>query len=200
MRNLVVVENVSLDGVMQAPGRPDEDERGGFPYGGWAADLMAQDPGVVRAGMSGTGTATGMVFGRRTYLDLVGHWLTTPDPNPFTEILRTTPKYVASRTLTEPLAHPASTLLQGDAVEAVRTLKEDEEDDGDLIVLGSGDLVRQLAAAGLVDQYQLTVLPVVLGTGTPLFGDTHTQLEALSAQAFPSGAFVARYRVVVADR
>ena len=202
MRTLVVVENLSLDGVMQAPGRPDRppaaDERGGFTYGGWASAMLADDPEVVQAGMGDTGSGAEMLFGRRTYLDLVGHWLSTPDPNPFTEILRTTQKYVASRTLTEPLPHPASTLLGRDAVEAVRGLRNDG--DGELVVLGSGDLVRQLAAAGLVDEYQLTILPVVLGVGTRLFGDTHTELEPVQTQAFPSGAVVARYRVVRSER
>jgi dihydrofolate reductase len=200
MRTLVVVENLSLDGVMQAPGRADEDERGGFTHGGWASRMLENDPEVVQAslGDSRPGNGTEMLFGRRTYLDLVGHWLSTPDPNPFTEILRTTRKYVASTTLTDPLPHPASTLLQGDAVAAVRSLKADG--DGELVVLGSGNLVRQLAAAGLVDQYQLTVLPVVLGAGTRLFGDTHTELEPIRTQAFPSGAVVARYRVVGGDR
>jgi dihydrofolate reductase len=193
MRNLVVVENVSLDGVMQAPGRADEDERGGFRYGGWASELLSNDPEAVQASLGSTGGPSEMLFGRMTYLDLVGHWLSTPDPNPFTEILRTTTKYVATRTLTDPLPHPNSVRLEGDAVEAVRALKADG--DGDLIVLGSGDLVRQLAAARLVDVYQLTVLPVVLGAGTRLFGDTHTELEPVSSQAFPSGIFVGRFRV-----
>src|SRR5689334_1821444 len=120
MRSLVVVENVSLDGVMQAPGRPDEDERGGFRYGGWAGALLARDPEAVQAGMGGGGGGSAeMLFGRRTYLDVVGHWLSTPDPNPFTEILRDTTKHVATRTLTDPLPHPNSVRLEGDAVEAV---------------------------------------------------------------------------------
>lgn len=194
MRSLVVVENVSLDGVMQAPGRPDEDERGGFRYGGWAGELLARDPAAVQASMGSPGGSTEMLFGRVTYLDLVGHWLSTPDPNPFTEILRTTTKYVATRTLTDPLPHPNSVRLEGDAVEAVRALKADG--DGELVVLGSGDLVRQLAAAGLVDVYQLTVLPVVLGAGTRLFGDTHTELKPERVQAFDSGIVVGRFRVV----
>jgi len=157
MRTLVVVENLSLDGVMPAPGRADrapgearEDERGGFTYGGWASRMLADDPEVVQAGLGESGSGTEMLFGRRTYLDLVGHRLSTPDPNPFTEILCTTRKYVVSRTLNEPLPHPTSTLLAGDAVDAVRTLRADGE--GELVVLGSGDLVRQLAAAGLVDR------------------------------------------------
>lgn len=193
MRNVVVVENVSLDGVMQSPARPDEDERGGFRYGGWAADILSRNPEAVQASMGDTGGSGEMLFGRRTYLDVVGHWLSTPDANPFTDILRNTTKYVASRTLTDPLPHPNSVLLRGDAVEAVSALLA--EDDGDLIVLGSGDLVRQLAAARLVDEYRLTILPVVLGAGTRLFGDTHTELEPVRTQAFDSGIVVARYRV-----
>ena len=78
MRTLVVVENVSLDGVMQAPGRPDEDERGGFPYGGWASRMLADDPEVVQASLGVSGTGAEMLFGRRTYLDVVGHWLSAP--------------------------------------------------------------------------------------------------------------------------
>jgi len=194
MRNVVVVENVSLDGVMQGPGRPDEDERGGFRYGGWASELLSRDPEAVQASMGAPGGSSEMLFGRRTYVDLVGHWLSTTDPNPFTEILRSTTKYVATRSLTAPLEHPNSVRLEGDAVEAVRALKADG--DGDLVVLGSGDLVRQLAAAGLVDVYQLTVLPVVLGAGTRLFGDTHTELEPERVQAFDSGIVVGRFRVV----
>jgi dihydrofolate reductase len=194
MRNVVVVENLSLDGVMQAPGRADEDERGGFGYGGWASDILSREPQAVRASMGDTGGSAEMLFGRRTYLDVVGHWLSTPDPNPFTDILQNTTKYVASRTLNDALPYPNSVLLDGDAVEAVRALKA--EGDDDVIVLGSGDLVRQLAAARLVDEYRLTVLPVVLGAGTRLFGDTHTELQPISAQSFPSGIFVGRFRVV----
>ena len=93
-----------------------------------------------------------MLFGRVTYLDLVGHWLATTEPNPFTPIIRDTAKYVASRTLSEPLPHPNSHLLT-DAVDGVRALKRDGE--GDIVVLGSGALVRDLAAAGLVDAYVL---------------------------------------------
>src|SRR5215213_1519324 len=110
-------------------------------------------------------------FGRRTYEDVVGHWLSAPEPNPFTEILEKTPKYVASRTLIEPLPHPNSTLLKGDAIGQVAALKY--ESGQDLVVLGSGVLVRDLAAAGLIDEYVLTTIPVVLGSGTRLFGNLH---------------------------
>lgn len=194
MRRLIAVEYISLDGVMQAPGRADEDTRGGFTRGGWASELLANDPEAAQAAMSGQGRTGGLLFGRRTYLDLVGHWLSTPEPNPFADILRATPKYVASRTLTEPLPHPKSILLTGDAVQAVASLKE--EDDGDLVILGSGALVRALAAAGLVDAYLLTILPLVLGTGTRLFGDTYAPLRVSSSDTSPTGIVVATYEVV----
>ena len=104
-----------------------------------------------------------------------------------------TPKYVASRNTDEALPHPQSTLLAGEATDTVRDLKE--RGDGDLVVLGSGALVRDLAAAGLVDRYQLTTIPVVLGRGTRLFGDTATDLEVEWSPTTATGIVVASYRV-----
>jgi dihydrofolate reductase len=193
MSKLVVVENLSLDGVMQAPGRPDEDTRGGFDRGGWAAQALAKDPEAAQASMAGQGQTAAMLFGRRTYEDVVGHWLSTPEPNPFTEILKKTPKYVASRTLTEPLPHPNSTLLKGDAIDQVASLKQ--EFGQDVVVLGSGVLVRDLAAAGLIDEYVLTTIPVVLGSGTRLFGNTYIRLAVVNSVTTSSGIVVARLRV-----
>jgi len=193
MRQLLVIENISLDGVMQAPGRADEDPRGGFRHGGWAAERLSRDPAAVRASIEGQGNTSALVFGRYTYLDLVGHWLSTA-PNPFADILAKTPKYVASTTLTDPLPHPNSHLLGPDAVESVGRLKE--EGSGDLVVLGSGSLVQQLAAAGLVDSYQLTILPVVIGSGTRLFVDTFADLEVVSTLTTSTGITVGSYRVV----
>lgn len=193
MGNLIVVENISLDGVMQAPGRPDEDTRDGFEHGGWAAQALTNDPEAVHASMEGQASTTALLFGRRTYQDLVGHWLSTPEPNPFTEILAKTPKYVASRTATEPLPHPNSTLLTGDVLEQVTALQEQLE--GDLVVLGSGVLARDLAAAGMVDQYVLTIIPVVLGSGTRLFGDTYAPMSVVKSVTSPSGIVVATLRV-----
>lgn len=123
MRMLVAVENVSLDGVMQSPGRPDEDTRGGFSRGGWATRLLMSDQDAAMAAMGGQRSTFGMVFGRRTYDDLVGHWLTTPDPNPFTEILRSTPKHVV--TSNPELAHPHSYAITGDLVEGITAVKGD---------------------------------------------------------------------------
>ena len=193
MSKLVVVENLSLDGVMQAPGRPDEDTRGGFDRGGWAVQALEKDPEATQASMAGHNETGAMLFGRRTYEDVLGHWLSTPEPNPFTEILEKTPKYVASRTLTEPLAHPNSTLLKGDAIDEVAALKQ--ESGRDLVVLGSGVLVRDLATAGLIDEYVLTTIPVVLGSGTRLFGDTYIALQVVNSVTTSTGIVVARLRV-----
>jgi dihydrofolate reductase len=194
MGRLVVVENISLDGVVQGPGRPDEDTRDGFRHGGWAAERLAADPEAARASFEGRGRTRGMLFGRRTYLDLVGHWLSAPEPNPFTDVLRSTPKHVASSTFTEPLPHPGSMLLRGDVTAAVAALKQQDEE-GDLVVLGSAMLVRALAAADLVDAYVLTIIPVVLGSGARLFGDTFADLEVTRSVTSSTGVVVATYAV-----
>lgn len=194
MHTLVVVENISLDGVMQSPGRPDEDTRCGFDLGGWASQRLADDPEAVQASMSGQANTAALLFGRRSYHDLVGHWLSAPQPNPFADIMARTPKYVTSRTSEQELPHPNSTLLPGEATDTVRTLKQQGE--GDLVVLGSGVLVRDLAAAGLIDRYVLTTIPVVLGRGARLFEGTHTILEVESSTTSPTGIVVATYRVV----
>ncbi|SDR76309.1 Dihydrofolate reductase [Friedmanniella luteola] len=193
MRSLVAVENVSLDGVMQAPGRPDEDTRGGFAHGGWASAALAADPAAAQASTGGLAATTGLVLGRRTYLDLLGHWTSTPEPNPFAEVLLRTPKHVASSTLADPLPYPATTLLGPDPVAGVRRLKADGE--GDLVLLGSGQLVRALAAADLVDRYVLTVVPVVLGLGARLFDGRYTELEVERTVATPTGIVVGTYAV-----
>jgi dihydrofolate reductase len=192
MRKLVAVEYISLDGVMQAPGARDEDERGGFEHGGWAMERFAADPVAMQASIEGQSSTSALLFGRRTYDQLVGYWLGDPDPNPFSDILRETPKYVASRTRV-PLVHPNSQLLGEDTLGAVVALKE--EGDGDIVLLGSGMLVRDLAAAGLVDEYLLSILPVVIGSGTRLFGDRYTPMKVVSSIVSPSGIVVATYRV-----
>lgn len=193
MGRIVVVENVSLDGVMQAPGRPDEDTRGGFDRGGWATAWMMNDPEAAQASMAGREATRAMLFGHRTYDDLVGHWLSTTEPNPFTEILRNTPKYVASRNAATVLPHPNSELVSGDAIARIAEIRTSI--DGDIVVLGSGELVRELAAAGLVDEYAITTIPVVLGAGARLFGTTFAEFEVLSTMTSAAGASVTRYEV-----
>jgi dihydrofolate reductase len=166
MRKVSVVNNMSLDGVMQAPGRPDEDTRDGFKHGGWAAAYNDEVKGKTMAqGMSKGGD---LLFGRRTYEDFFKVWPSRKD-NPFTAVLDNTQKYVASTTLREPLPWKNSTLLQGDAADAIAKLKSGEG--GDLTILGSGVLVQSLLRRNLVDQITLLIHPLTLGKGRRLFAN-----------------------------
>src|SRR6185295_17743809 len=160
MRKIIVFNSVSLDGVMQAPGRPDEDVRGGFPYGGWATPYA--DPELGRAAGESMATTGGLLFGRRTYEDFYSVWPNRTD-NPFTEVLNNTQKYVASRTLKEPLPWMNSSLLKGEVREAVSVLKAQQ--DKDLVILGSGELIQTLMQHQLIDRYVLLIHPLILGTG-----------------------------------
>ncbi|HEX5997168.1 MAG TPA: dihydrofolate reductase family protein [Jiangellales bacterium] len=193
MGKVVVVENMTLDGVMQAPGGADEDTRGGFPHGGWAhpyADQVMAE--TMSKGMSEDGA---LLFGRRTYEQFYGFWSKQTDGNPYTVVLNREHKYVASRTLAEPLPWENSSLLEGDAADAVAALKRDVE--GDLVVLGSGELVRSLARAGLVDVYTLSIHPLTLGTGTKLFAeveDAYGTFELVEAVPTTTGVIIATYR------
>lgn len=194
MRKIVVVEHVSLDGVMQAPGRPDEDIRGGFERGGWA--LPYNDPVMGRIMAEGMANTGAMLFGRRTYEDFLAVWPGRTD-NPFTEVLDNTQKYVASRTLTEPLPWKNSTLLEGDAADSVARLKA--QPGKDIAVLGSGALVQALMRRTLVDEYVLLIHPLVLGSGRRLFpdGGGFAELRLAGAQATTTGVVIATYRAAV---
>ena len=166
MRRVVVIINVTLDGVMQAPGRPDEDTRGGFEHGGWAV-MPNSDPVIGSAMGERMAQSGGLLLGRRTYEDVLSYWNT--QDSPFKEALNDAPKYVASRTLREPLPWPNSTLLEGDAADAVAVLKQ--EPGNDLHIMGSGELVQSLMARDLIDEYMLLIHPLVLGSGRRLFAD-----------------------------
>lgn len=187
MGKVAAFESVSLDGVMQAPGRPDEDTRGGFEHGGWATPYA--DPAMWKD-MGGPGS---LLFGRRTYEDFARVWPTRED-NPFTPVLNQSRKYVASRTLEEPLPWQNSTLLQGEATRSVSKLKDEVDDD--LMILGSGELVRSLMAAGLVDEYVLLIHPLVLGSGRHLFPDDSalTTLNLVRTETTATGVIIATYR------
>jgi len=189
MRRIVVTNNVSLDGVMQAPGRPDEDEREGFTRGGWAvpyADAIAGQ--VMGQGMASTDA---LLLGRRTYEDFAGYWPQQVD-NPFTGFLENVRKYVASETLTEPLPWRNSTLLVGDAVDAVARLKS--EPGKDIAVLGSGRLVDSLRRRGLVDRYVLLIHPLLLGSGRRMFPDgAASGLELVDSVTTTTGVIIATY-------
>jgi dihydrofolate reductase len=168
MGRIVVMNHVTLDGVMQAPGRPDEDTRGGFSHGGWGARSDMPQDAIVKAmseRMAAGGGLTGWLFGRWTYESLLATW--NARGGPFKDALNNTPKYVASTTRTEPLPWPNSTLLGGDIADAVGTLKAQTE--GVLGIMGSGELIGSLMVADLIDEYLLMIHPLVLGSGRRLF-------------------------------
>ena len=190
MRKVVVIEHVTLDGVMQAPGRTDEDERDGFEHGGWA---HARTDEVMSRKM-GEGMVYGgpLLFGRRTYEDFFSFWPNQKD-NPYTEVLDKTQKYVVSTTLKEPLPWSNSTLVQGDAAQAVANLKEQVEKD--VGVLGSGQLVQTLRQHNLVDEYVLMIHPLILGKGRRLFpdGSPFAALRLVDSVTTTTGVVIATY-------
>jgi dihydrofolate reductase len=190
MRKIVATISLSLDGVMQAPGRPDEDRRGGFEHGGWANGY--QDPVMMQAMGEGMSRGADLLFGRRTYEDFFAVWPGRTD-NPFTEVLDRSEKYVASRTLREPLPWQNSTLLAGEAAQTVARLKG--QPGPDLVVLGCGDLMQTLMRHGLVDAYVLLVHPLVLGQGRRLFeGDgRRAALRLVKSVPTTTGVVIATY-------
>ena len=193
MRNLVVVEFVTLDGVMQGLGSPDEDRDGGFEYGGWRAPYM--DDVQIKAAVEDMAATTAYLFGRKTFEKMATFWPYQPDDNPMAAHLNATPKYVATRTLREP-AWNNSHLLTGDLEEDVTKLKADG--DGNVVVLGSGELVQQLIADDLIDEYRLFLHPLVLGTGKRLFRTTDQlkKLRLLEAVPTTTGVLVLSYATV----
>lgn len=193
MSRLVVNTNLTLDGVMQSPADPDEDRRDGFEHGGWAPPYFDQVMGDAAA--EGIAKGGAMLFGRRTYEHFASFWPTQPDDSPFAAVLNNRQKYVASRTLEEPLSWSNSTLLQGDAMEAVAKLKEQPDD---LVVLGSGELVQSLMRTNLVDEYVLLIHPLVLGSGRRLFtdGGSPAALRLVDTKTTTTGVVIARYQPV----
>ncbi len=191
MRKLIVNEFLSVDGVMQGPGSPDEDRDGGFEHGGWQVEYF--DEGILADAQEGMDKADAYLFGRRTYQIMVAHWPSAPADDPFTGHLNATKKYVASRTLTEVTWENAE-LLQGEVAEAVARLKE--QPGKDIVVLGSGDLVQTLVAHGLVDEFGLVVSPLILGSGKRLFRDADQvrRLTLVSSKSTPKGNLLLSYR------
>jgi dihydrofolate reductase len=190
MSKLVVMESLSLDGVMQAPGRPDEDTRGGFAHGGWA--LPYNDPVMGKAMGAGMSSVGSLLFGRRTYEDFYSVWPKRKD-SPFSSILDNAQKYVASTTLIEPLPWQNSTLLKGDASETVARLKK--EPGKDVLVMGSGVLAGSLIRHNLVDVYKLLIHPLVLGSGRHLFPDdgVFSALRLVDSVMTTTGVMIATY-------
>jgi dihydrofolate reductase len=191
MSKLVVIESLSLDGVMQAPGRPDEDLRDGFARGGWA--LPYRDSVMGQAMAEGMAEGGPLLFGRRTYEDFFKVWPARTN-NPFTAVLDAASKFVASTTLKPPLPWKNSALLSGDAAAAVTRLKG--ESARDIVVLGSGQLVGSLMGHDLVDEYVLLIHPLVLGSGRRLFrvDGPSPALALVDAKTTTTGVVIARYR------
>jgi len=192
MRKVIVYEWMTLDGVVQAPGEPGEDKSDGFEHGGWHMpyfDDISRNWAVENLNAAG-----GFLLGRRTYESFAEHW---PHASEHEKViarpLNTQPKYVASTTLTEPLAWQNSTLLQGDLGEAVLALKQ--EKGKDLYVLGSTELVRTLIEHDLVDEYRVMIDPLIVGGGKRIFhGDGMLRpLRLIDSQVTTTGAIIATY-------
>jgi dihydrofolate reductase len=191
MRRVIINEQLALDGVMQGPGAPDEDRSGGFEHGGWAMPYF--DEVMGEAAGEGMGSAGGLLLGRMTYQIFAAYWPKQGDDVRFASFLNSVPKYVASRTLREPLEWNNSHLLRGDVGEAVRGLKE--EDAGDLVVLGSGELAQTLVEEGLIDVCELWIDPIVLGSGKRLFreGGPKTAMKLVGSKTSSTGVVMLTY-------
>jgi dihydrofolate reductase len=189
MRKLIVNTFVSLDGIMQAPGGPEEDPTGGFEHGGWSVPLWDDQMGKAMGEFMGK--PFDLVLGRKTYEIFAAHWPHTDQPGA-AELNRAT-KYVASRTL-RTLEWKSSQLLEGDIGEAVGRLKE--EDGPELQVHGSSDLIQTLIRHDLIDEFRVWIFPVVLGTGKRLFGEgaPPSSLKLVDSQVSSTGVVMATYQ------
>ncbi|MFF1839871.1 dihydrofolate reductase family protein [Streptomyces sp. NPDC058231] len=190
MGELIVTEFMTLDGIAQAPGAPDEDPEGGFEYGGWQAPLIdAEADGLV---LDQVRSMDALLLGRRTYDIFAGYWPTAPAELDFTRLLNRIPRYVATRTLKDPLSWEGARVLDGGLAEGVAGLKESY---GQVHVLGSLDLVQSLLAQGLVDRLNLWVYPVVLGSGKRVFegGAVPSALRPTKSRVFPNGSLQLAY-------
>jgi dihydrofolate reductase len=190
---LTITTNVSVDGVMQGLGGPGEDRRGGFDRGGWAPPLVDIETGDYLDQVYGAAAA--FLFGRRTYEIFAGSWGAMIDmaKMPIGVALNSRPKYVASTSLTDP-QWAGTTVLTGDVAAAIRDLKAQQG--GDLLVPGSGVLVRWLLANDLVDQFDLLIYPIILGQGTRLFPDSGPDmaLDLVNSRTSSGGITVQTYQ------
>jgi dihydrofolate reductase len=191
MRMLRVIEFLSLDGVMQGPGSPEEDTEGGFRHGGWQPPYFDEVLGASAA--EGMAATDGYLFGRKTYEKMAAYWPTAPDDDPYAQHLNSTPKFVASRTLQD-VEWENSTLIEGDVVQEVAKLKE--QPGKNIAVLGSGDLVQTLMQHDLVDEFFLAVFPIVLGSGKRLFRDADEvrRLSLVDSKTTGTGGLILTYR------
>jgi dihydrofolate reductase len=196
MARVVVSEFLTLDGVMQAPGAPDEDRDGSFQHGGWQLPYFDEVGGdAVGKGLAAAG---GFLLGRKTYEIFAAFWPNQPADDPFAATLNNLPKYVASTTLQEPLTWSNSTLIKGDVADQVSELKQ--HPGNDLVVIGSGVLAQMLMRHDLVDEYQLMVHPVVLGAGKRLFdGNVKIPLQLVDTKTTVTGVLILTYQRAPAE-
>ena len=192
MRKVIAAEWMSLDGVVQAPAYPDEDMSGGFRHGGW--HLRYFDDESMQWVVENTNAAGGYLFGRRTYETFAAYWPKAPkEEQMLANPLNTRPKYVASNTLTGPLAWQNSSIIQGDIASAVAEMKRGGGDD--LFVIGSTELVQTLVAHDLIDEFRLMIDPVILGGGKRFFKDDGVlrPWRLISSKVTRTGAILATY-------
>ena len=190
MRRLIVSAFVSLDGIVQAPGGPEEDPTGGFTLGGWMFAFGDEGMDISAAGFDGKDRE--LVLGRRTYQIFEVYWPYQPEDDPIAKTLNAAKKHVASRTLTA-LHWNNSALLQGDVVSAISALKA--QPGLDLQIIGSGHLIQTLQAASLIDEYNVWTFPAVLGRGKRLFGEAAkpSALRLLRSQVSTTGVVMSTY-------
>lgn len=192
MRRIIVATFISLDGVMQAPGGPQEDPTGGFTLGGWTAPYFDDALGASLGEIFGR--PFDLLLGRKTYDIFAAHWPYVSDPNdPIAGVFNRVTKYVASRSNPK-LTWQNSQLLGGDTVASLKQLKA--EDGPDLLIQGSGDLLQTLWKNDLVDEFSVLTFPVVLGKGKRLFGTgaLPVGLKLVKSQSYPTGVIVANYK------
>ena len=190
MRKITVGEFVSLDGVVQAPGDPDEDREGGFELGGWTRPYWQDQIGErIFASMSASDT---ILLGRKTYQGFAAAFSSAPAGDPFTDYMNNTPKYVVSTTLKK-LEWKNSTLISANVVEEVRRLKQ--LPGKDIAISGSGTLVHMLMQHDLIDEYNLLVYPLLLGKGKRLYPDElQAKLKLVETKTFSTGVVLLTYR------
>ena len=194
MSTIEVVNHVTLDGVMQAPADPDEDRRSGFERGGWAPPYSDEVQGEYMGARMSRGSGR-LLLGRWTYEKFEDAWQKQPEDNPIRQVLEASTKYVASRSPRQ-LGWQNSVLLEGDAVDTVADLKARE--DGNIVILGSGELVQALLPHGLIDAFLLTIHPLVLGSGRRLFaGDgALAKFKLVESKPTTTGVLITRYEAV----
>lgn len=190
MRKLIASTFVSLDGIMQAPGGPEEDPTGGFTHGGWTFNYW--DEALDLSGSGFDGKDRELVLGRRTYEIFAAYWPYQPSDNPIAQTLNAAKKYVATRTL-KTVDWNNSNLLHGDVVPSITALKA--QAGPDLQMIGSGNLIQTLQAALLIDEYNVWTYPMVLGRGKRLFGETAkpSALRLVRSQVSATGVVMSTY-------